>query len=67
MITYQHLNERPRQFLALTGLTPVEFGDLLPAFERAYLELYPVRLTLQGQPRLRAVGAGRHSRLESLK
>ena len=65
MITYQHLGECPRRFLALTGLTPVEFRDLLPAFERAYLELYPVRLTLQGQPRLRAVGAGRHSRLDS--
>jgi hypothetical protein len=65
MITYQDLNERPRRFLALTGFTPVEFRDLLPAFERAYMELYPVRLTLQGQPRLRVVGAGRHSRLGS--
>jgi hypothetical protein len=65
MITYQHLNDRPRRFLALTGLTPVEFRDLLPAFERAYLELYPVRLTLQGQPRRSAVGAGRPSRLGS--
>ena len=65
MITYQHLSECPRRFLALTGLTPVEFRELLPAFERAYLELYPVRLTLQGQPRRRVVGAGRHSRLDS--
>ena len=65
MITYQRLNERPRLFLALTGLTPVEFRHLLPAFERAYMELYPVRLTLQGQPRHRAAGAGRHSRLGS--
>ncbi len=64
MITYQHLSERPRQFLALTGLTVVEFKDLLPAFEQAYLELYSVGLTLQGQPRRRVVGAGRHSRLD---
>jgi hypothetical protein len=65
MITYLHLSECPRQFLALTGFTPVEFRDLLPAFERAYMELYPAQLTLQGQPRRRRVGAGRHSRLGS--
>jgi DDE superfamily endonuclease/Helix-turn-helix of DDE superfamily endonuclease len=66
MITYQHLSECPRRFLALTGFTPTEFRDLLPAFEQAYLELYPARFTLQGQPRRRAVGAGRHSRLGSV-
>jgi hypothetical protein len=65
MITYEHLNERPRRFLALTGLTPAEFRDLLPAFERASRELHPARLTLQGQPRRSAAGAGRPSRLRS--
>jgi hypothetical protein len=45
--------------LALTGLTPSEFDLLLPAFQRAYLRLYPADRTLVGRPRQRLAGGGR--------
>src|SRR5215471_13020008 len=63
MITYQTLVNKPRRFLALTGLTPAEFADLLPAFGEAYERLYPPDLTLNGQPYQRWPGAGRRGAL----
>jgi len=64
MITYARLLRQPRRCLALTGLTPVEFTDLLPAFEQSYAEFYPRQLTMQGQPRRSCPGAGRPSVLD---
>ncbi len=64
MTTYTRLLQQPRRFLALTGLTPGEFRDLLPAFEQSFAELYPAHLTLQGQPRQCCPGAGRPSVLD---
>jgi DDE superfamily endonuclease len=59
MITYSKLREDPRQFLALTGLTPLEFHQLLSAFTQAYDRRYPIDQTLDGRPRQRFAGAGR--------
>jgi Helix-turn-helix of DDE superfamily endonuclease/DDE superfamily endonuclease len=61
MITYARLLQQPRRFLALTGLIPAEFIDLLPAFEQSYAEFYPRNFTMQGQPRQSCPGAGRPS------
>ena len=58
MLTYTTLQDRPREFLAATGLTPAEFARLLPAFATAYAALYPPDKTLAGQPRQRRVGGG---------
>src|SRR5262245_7837832 len=64
MITYKALQTNRRQFLALTGLTLSEFQRLLAAFPQAYQQRYPANQTAEGQPRQRAVGAGRKGRLE---
>jgi hypothetical protein len=41
MLTYAILQDRPREFLAATGLTHDEFARVLPAFAAAYTILYP--------------------------
>jgi DDE superfamily endonuclease/Helix-turn-helix of DDE superfamily endonuclease len=63
MITCATLVDKPRRFLALTGLTPAEFRALLPAFGKAYDRCYPPDRTLNGQPYQRWPGGGRHGAL----
>ena len=58
MLTYTTLQDRPREFLAATGLTHAEFAHLLPAFATAYARLYPPEKTLEGMPRQRRAGGG---------
>lgn len=58
MLTYDSLKDRPREFVAATGLTHEEFAQLLPAFSAAYAALYPSDKTRTGKPRQRRVGAG---------
>jgi hypothetical protein len=60
MITYNKLQSNRRKFLALTGLTLPEFQLLLPAFTRAYEELFSTEQTLAGRPRQRFPGGGRN-------
>jgi hypothetical protein len=36
LLRYDHLKNRPHDWLAATGLTETEFVRLLPAFETAY-------------------------------
>ena len=67
MLTYDDLKTKPRKLLALTGLTPNEFEDLLPAFERAYLRGYPPAKTVVGKRRKRKSGAGRKGSLDSIQ
>lgn len=67
MLTSAELKTKPRKFLSLTSLTPDEFEDLLPAFERAYLKKYPASKTLTGKTRKRKAGAGRKGSLESIE
>jgi Helix-turn-helix of DDE superfamily endonuclease/DDE superfamily endonuclease len=58
MLSYNTLKNRPRDFLAATGLTLEEFEKLLPAFQAAYAILYPHTLTCTGKPRQRRAGGG---------
>jgi hypothetical protein len=58
MLTYHPLKDRPREFLAATGLTHEEFTQWLPAFTAAYEALYPPDKTWLGKPRQRRVGGG---------
>ena len=62
MMTYNTLSTQPRPFLAMTGLTPAEFRDLLPAFETAYDHAYPLIEPPLVSPAKLLAGAGRHSR-----
>jgi Helix-turn-helix of DDE superfamily endonuclease/DDE superfamily endonuclease len=58
MLTYTTLQDRPKEFLAATGLTLAEFARLLPAFAVSSTVLYPPDKTLEGQGRQRQVGGG---------
>jgi hypothetical protein len=58
MLSYNKLKDRPRNFLAATGLTLDEFQQLLPAFQGAYEQRYPYELTRAGTPRQRRAGGG---------
>jgi hypothetical protein len=58
MLTYSTLQDRPREFLAATGLTHVEFARVLPACAAAYAVLYPPDKTWEGQVRQRQGGGG---------
>jgi len=65
MLSYNHLKDRPRDFLAATSLTAREFEQLLPAFEAAYQKQYPPQQTLKGKARQRQAGAGAKGKLAS--
>lgn len=58
MITYAQLKDKPKEFLAATGLKPAEFERLLPAFAAQYEQQYPADKTITGQPRQRQRGGG---------
>ena len=53
MLTYTTLTDKPREFLAATGLTPTEFVRVLPAFAAAYAAGYPRDKTWPGKWRRR--------------
>lgn len=67
MLSYEELKTNPRKFVTFTSLTPDEFLDLLPAFERAYRRVYPTARTKAGKHRKRKAGAGRKSSLDSME
>jgi Helix-turn-helix of DDE superfamily endonuclease/DDE superfamily endonuclease len=67
MLTYITLKDRPREFLAATGLTHAEFARLLPAFAAAYAALYPSDKTWQGKRRQRQVGGGAKGRMAQME
>jgi DDE superfamily endonuclease len=58
MLTYSTLQDRPREFLAATGLTHDECAQVLPAFAAAYAVLYPPDKTWEGKVRQRQRGGG---------
>lgn len=64
MLTYDQLKERPKDFLAATGLTVEEFEQLLPVFEKKLAPLLPSPTqTQKGKQRQRKIGAGPKERL----
>ena len=67
MLKYDNLKEKPREFLAATGLTAEEFEILLPNFLAAYEKLYPKNLTFDGELRQRRSGAGVKGSLASFE
>jgi DDE superfamily endonuclease len=58
MLIYNELKNKPREFLAATGLKLDEFEKLLLAFQTAYEKKYPPHLTQEGKTRQRQVGGG---------
>jgi hypothetical protein len=59
MLDYEKLKRNERKFVAHTGMTPLEFQQLLPAFTRAYERAFPSYKTHAGKPRQRRLGGGR--------
>jgi hypothetical protein len=67
MLNYDKLKDKPREFLAATGLTLAEFVHLLPAFQCAYNTTYPPERTYEGKMRQRRAGGGAKGTLSSLE
>jgi len=63
MLNYPELKVDRRKLLALTGMTPQEFEQVLAAFSHAWDRLYPLDQTVDGQPRQRFAGGGRQGSL----
>ena len=66
MLKYLALKEKPKEFLAATGLTDEEFQCLLPNFEKCYEQLSAKKPRRTKKQKQRAVGGGRKSKFESL-
>jgi DDE superfamily endonuclease len=67
MLTYSTLQDRPREFLAATGLTHDEFARVLPAFAGAYVVLDPPDKTWEGKGRQRQGGGGAKGALSQME
>lgn len=66
MLKYLELKEKPREFLAATGLRVEEFESLLPTFEKCYQESLPPKPKPTRKKKQRKAGGGRKANLESL-
>jgi hypothetical protein len=58
MLKYNEMKDRPRDLLAVTGLTVEEIERLLPLFESAYRHAFPEHLTQMKKKRARRQGGG---------
>ena len=67
MLTYKTLKDKAKDFLAATGLKLDEFANLLPAFEAAYVALYPTDQTAEGKARQRQPGGGTKGTLQTFE
>jgi hypothetical protein len=67
MLTYKTLKDKAKEFLAATGLKFEEFANLLPAFEAAYVALYPTDQTAEGKVRHRPPGGGTKGTLQTFE
>lgn len=66
MLQYVELKEKPREFLAATGLTDEEFQALLPSFEKCYQLLLPPKPKPTKKKKQRARGGGRRAKLAEM-
>jgi hypothetical protein len=66
MIEYVKLKEKPREFLAATGLRNEEFECLLPTFEKCYQASLPEKPKPAKKKKQRASGGGRKSNLKTI-
>lgn len=63
MLKYLELREKPREFLAATGLTDQEFQVLLPTFTHCYAASLPPKPKPKKKKKQRARGGGRRGQL----
>jgi hypothetical protein len=62
MLTYEKLQRKPKQFQAFTGVTLMQFGEIVKALGPVYAELERERLTRA--ERKRKIGGGRNFTLK---
>lgn len=67
MLSYAQIQNKPRIFRCLTGLTLQAFLQLLPAFSRAYERALDQQDTRRARPRHRRRGGGRKSVLATME
>lgn len=67
MLTYEFLKTKPKELLSATGLTVVEFEQLLAAFASAYQARYQGDTTVDGRPRQRKPGGGKKGKLQRIE
>jgi hypothetical protein len=65
MLSYAKVQNKPRIFRSLSGLTVSEFEKLLPSFEQAWQD-YLEREYIERQGRKRRYGGGRKAELQTL-
>lgn len=66
MLRYVELKEKPKEFLAATGLTDEEFQSLLPTFEKCYQLSSKPKLKTLKKKKQRASGGGRRAKLADI-
>src|SRR5215203_7469430 len=66
MLRYVELKEKPKEFLAATGLTDEEFQALLPTFEKCYQLSTKPKAKATKKKKQRAVGGGRKGNLPTI-
>jgi hypothetical protein len=66
MLQYLELKEKPRDFLAATGMTDEEFQTLLPSFEKCYELSMPSKPKSVKKKKQRRAGGGRKSKLATI-
>ena len=67
MLQYFELREKPREFLAATGLTDEEFQAILPTFEECYQLSLPAKPKARQKKKQRARGGGRRAKLAKIE
>lgn len=67
MLKYVELKEKPKEFLAATGLTNEEFQALLPNFEKCFQATAKSRPKAFKKKKRRASGGGRKGKLSDLR
>ncbi len=67
MLKYTDLKEKPKEFLAATGLTDEEFQVLLPTFEKCYQFSSNPKPKATKKKKQRARGGGRKAKLLEIK
>ncbi len=66
MLRYVELKEKPKEFLAATGLTDEEFQTLLPTFENCYQLSSKPKPKTPKKKKQRATGGGRKGKLTDI-
>ena len=66
MLTYQQIQNKPKTFKCLSGFSPQEFLEILPAFIQEYESYFARQDDLRKKMRQRRRGGGRKSQMKTI-